>query len=1056
MANVKFEIDVLLKGLQNITKLASTVKQAAGDMSKSFKQQVSALKETNVELDKNAKFLSKSAERAGFLAFQFLFLRNIALRTLQDIQFFFQDLVTEGAKGQDAMVRAIAQSGISLRMDLAESREAFEFLNDAILTLGGGRTIFSVEEVSAVVKDVGKSTSFTGTEMEKAAKNIGVTQQVLRLMTIEELDVQDATKGLIKTMNNFNLGLKDVKMATDTLIRVNQNSAVTIDELIRSFGFAASSAAKFGLDFQETAGIIGIVADRMGEGAGAAGRNFNQLLIQLRQNAFKVDGVLSHFGETIFDENRNLKNFTEIINTMRRGFQKAGPAQGELRLAMEDAMKLETRATRVLDILTTQTEEATNAAIEFARSGDVTGLDELFGSTAEAKMKKFENALNALKIQFVGGLTPAITVLSESMVQLLSTKEVEMLFIEFGKVLAEEVIPLMRFGAQMIALFSKVMMKNRWAVKLMAKGLVALVAVLGTLVVIGTVGLMITAFGSAVLKMATFFGISQIALTALLKGFLKFFVVLLAIALIVVGVRTLFSTLIDGFQEGEEAMIALSLAAIGVGIALSWAFGGRKGLIAGIATAGAIAAMMAVLHLSEGSKDQIDEMNKELEKTKVVAEGLPTGFDPLGLGGIQGPEFDTGKFGEIANKIDEALRDARKKLATFIEVDIPKFFNTDLPAAFATVAPTLGVIGMMIAMMWEGPLKEFFTKTIPNFFFQDLPNAIGSVMPTLEGIGNIIGKAIEDGVKAFLDFVQWIQDALAEVTPQDLIDKGMEWGQALIDGIINAITVDLPTRIMETLGSLGDAFNLGQQAFGEEMTSLNQGMQSVDPELKAQLDEQMIMLIAAVDLDRQQLEQLTGLLVILNDSEHYTGLLNLLPLKLATEKLQVDLLTTMNNQLGLRAIPLIEEMITNFRKTIDALDRVQRAFDRLVEEIDRLASKIAKTQVQTTRNSRGQVTGFRLVGGVSIAEVRDLATNVFQAGGIVRKPVTGLVGEAGPEAIIPLKQLEGLLGSGSVTNNITVNVAGVADSTTARDIAERVAEEINARIKGKSTLRRLI
>jgi hypothetical protein len=46
----------------------------------------------------------------------------------------------------------------------------------------------------------------------------------------------------------------------------------------------------------------------------------------------------------------------------------------------------------------------------------------------------------------------------------------------------------------------------------------------------------------------------------------------------------------------------------------------------------------------------------------------------------------------------------------------------------------------------------------------------------------------------------------------------------------------------------------------------------------------------------------------------------------------------------------------------------------------------------------------------------------FATGGIVTKPTRGLVGESGPEAIIPLDQLPAMTGGGSgATVNITVN-----------------------------------
>jgi hypothetical protein len=81
----------------------------------------------------------------------------------------------------------------------------------------------------------------------------------------------------------------------------------------------------------------------------------------------------------------------------------------------------------------------------------------------------------------------------------------------------------------------------------------------------------------------------------------------------------------------------------------------------------------------------------------------------------------------------------------------------------------------------------------------------------------------------------------------------------------------------------------------------------------------------------------------------------------------------------------------------------------------------------------GRDTGFQR--GAREGVRGDFVVTPFADGGIVRSPRIGLVGEAGPEAIIPLDRAGGL---GS-TYNITVN-AGVGDPV-------RIGEEVVTAIK---------
>ena len=54
-------------------------------------------------------------------------------------------------------------------------------------------------------------------------------------------------------------------------------------------------------------------------------------------------------------------------------------------------------------------------------------------------------------------------------------------------------------------------------------------------------------------------------------------------------------------------------------------------------------------------------------------------------------------------------------------------------------------------------------------------------------------------------------------------------------------------------------------------------------------------------------------------------------------------------------------------------------------------------------------------------------------GGIVTSPQIGMIGEKGPEAIIPMDRLERMMGGGSQPINITVNAGMGADGASIGD-----------------------
>lgn len=76
-------------------------------------------------------------------------------------------------------------------------------------------------------------------------------------------------------------------------------------------------------------------------------------------------------------------------------------------------------------------------------------------------------------------------------------------------------------------------------------------------------------------------------------------------------------------------------------------------------------------------------------------------------------------------------------------------------------------------------------------------------------------------------------------------------------------------------------------------------------------------------------------------------------------------------------------------------------------------------------------------------------------GGIVTGPTLAMIGEAGPEAVIPLSGSNAGMGMGS-TFNITINAGGMTDRTDKRQFARQISNEIQkelARTLGGSTMR---
>jgi TP901 family phage tail tape measure protein len=113
--------------------------------------------------------------------------------------------------------------------------------------------------------------------------------------------------------------------------------------------------------------------------------------------------------------------------------------------------------------------------------------------------------------------------------------------------------------------------------------------------------------------------------------------------------------------------------------------------------------------------------------------------------------------------------------------------------------------------------------------------------------------------------------------------------------------------------------------------------------------------------------------------------------------------------------------------------------DSMLEFLD-LMNSFASMQEFGAMIAGGVGTGSGTANYSALAQVYGLPA--FASGGIVQRPTLGLIGEAGPEAVIPLNQMGSMGGT-----NVTVNVSGSV--LTEYDLAETIQNQL-IRIKGRN------
>jgi len=628
------EGDILIKvNAKQLKKLANTTNQ----VNKAFKRTTGSAKQLS-------NVAGNLGSRLGFVAFQFTFMAGVAGRALQDITRRLQEFTQEGAKDLSSIGRAISRSGFDITAAFGDDKVAIDLLNDAIRTFGSGTTVFNVGEVAEAFNAVGRAITFTGTTLERAQQQIIITKNVLNLMTIEEQGAETAAINLIKTMKQFGLTVQDAAHAADVLVAVNNQSSITLDGLVRSLGFAGQQARQFGITFEDTAVILGVIQDRLGVLNGGPGRNFSILLESLSDTTTSLNSTLAGFGIRIRDAEGRLLPFNQILKQTKDALERTGGAGTLANEIILEQISTTSRGARALLALIQGYDELQISFDNLSESeGIAADLAKRFGELPEERIKRLKNAVAQLRVEFVGGLAPALGQMVDAMRSVVVDSNIQQFMISLGNVIGQNILPFVKTLTTQFKFFAAVLGKNKILLKVVTGLFIGLLGVLGTLFIVGTLGALISVLGSTIARLAASTAFLTLVNSVWFASMLKIFAIAAGVFIVLKAVDNILGIFKEGLEASELPALALNAALVLIGVTLG-------GLGLGIITLGSLkAAITGISFASLGGAFSTTGFMSAIKAMKVALFGLSAGTTAQrvtagmqGLGGASGTGFGKG------------------------------------------------------------------------------------------------------------------------------------------------------------------------------------------------------------------------------------------------------------------------------------------------------------------------------------------------------------------------------------------------------------------------------
>ena len=475
-----------LKG--KLTKANKSIKQGAAAMNKmtsaasKSKGKLRGVEGALKGVDAAAK---KSKASLGFTGLAFGFIGGIASFALGRIKQFGQEILEVGVEDLGSMNRAIVQSGINIDEFLKGNKTEFNAMKKRIQELQKLFPEFSLAEVAKGVERIVKALpdSAGAAEVERFSKALLVIQR------IEGGDPAKLAVDLRRAAVQFGISGDELGFFVDQLVNVNQQSSIELNQLVSSLGFAGAQAQRFGLTAGETLAITGLLFDKGGRKAGAAGRTFSRVLEEMTQTGTLTNGVLKALKINVLDSANNFRPFTDIIDESRIAFAKLTEEHGDLAgSAFLEEFGLDSTSARGFLALMQTSKEELDELIKTANTpGTANSLSDAIGEGADVKLKSFDNEVRLLKTAFVTGLIPSIVQLNEVIKEFSEDDDLTKTLSELASAIGGSLLVVLRIIVPIVKTFANILKDNQPIVNLLAGSIVALVTALAGLTIIAPI-----------------------------------------------------------------------------------------------------------------------------------------------------------------------------------------------------------------------------------------------------------------------------------------------------------------------------------------------------------------------------------------------------------------------------------------------------------------------------------------------------------------------------------------------------------------------------------------
>lgn len=271
------------------------------------------------------------------------------------------------------------------------------------------------EQMAQASREAGKATTKTAEESASALgymalagwdvnESTSALMPVLKLSESTNLDLARTSDLVTDSMSALKLSVKDMPEYLDMVTKAQNSSNQTSEQLMEGYIKAGGAVRALGVDAQDSAVMLGILADNGTKGA-EGGRSVNAMLTRMASN----DNAIKTFKKlkiSIFDSKGEFVGMEKALKRINKGL--AGLNQEDRTVALKNIAGTQyfSKMNYLLDGVKEGADGAESAWDKLDRKlddseGTLDEMDEKITGTTSGSLQKMNSALDDMKISFV-------------------------------------------------------------------------------------------------------------------------------------------------------------------------------------------------------------------------------------------------------------------------------------------------------------------------------------------------------------------------------------------------------------------------------------------------------------------------------------------------------------------------------------------------------------------------------------------------------------------------------------------------------------------------------